>query len=129
MPLWTPDEKLNYIYAFIKYDNSGLELDFWQDDFIRNRSRFICLLKSRQTGFSFVVALKGLVKALDPARRKYTRQFVSYNEEDAREKIRYAREFYEAIPQRFKKRLVHSTATSLEFADEGGKTTSIAFNK
>ena len=124
MPLWTPDEKLSYIYAFIKHDGRDIELDFWQDDFIRNRSRFICLLKSRQTGFSFVVALKGLVKTLDPARRKYTRQFVSYNEDDAKEKIRYAREFYESIPARFKKRLVHSTATSLELEDEGGKSTS-----
>lgn len=124
MDLWTPEEKLNYIYAFIKYDNIGVELDFWQDDFIKNRNRFICLLKSRQTGFSFVVALKGLVKALDPARTKYTKQFVSYNEDDAREKIRYALEFYESIPDKYKKKLVHKTATMLEFEDIGGKTTS-----
>ena len=124
MELWTPEEKLNYIYAFIKYDNVGVELDFWQDDFIKNRNRFICLLKSRQTGFSFVVALKGLVKALDPARTKYTKQFVSYNEDDAREKIRYALEFYESIPDKYKKKLVHKTATMLEFEDIGGKTTS-----
>lgn len=124
MDLWTPEEKLNYIYAFIKYDNIGVELDFWQDDFIKNRNRFICLLKSRQTGFSFVVALKGLVKALDPARTKYTKQFVSYNEEDAREKIRYALEFYESIPDKYKKKLVHRTATTLEFEDVGARTTS-----
>ena len=54
-------------------------------DFIRNRNRYISLLKSRQTGFSFVVAIKGLVKALDPARTQYTKQFVSYNEEDAQD--------------------------------------------
>ena len=72
MELWTPDEKLNYIYAFMKYDNKDIELDFWQDDFIQNRSRFISLLKSRQTGFSFIVSIKGLVEALDPARTKCT---------------------------------------------------------
>ncbi len=124
MDLWTPEEKLNYIYAFMKYDNKDVELDFWQDDFIKNRNRFISLLKSRQTGFSFIVSIKGLVKALDPARTKYTKQFVSYNEDDAQEKIRYAREFYESIPDRYKKKLVHSTATMLEFEDIGGKTTS-----
>lgn len=124
MDLWTPEEKLNYIYAFMKYDNKDVELDFWQDDFIKNRNRFISLLKSRQTGFSFIVSIKGLVKALDPARTKYTKQFVSYNEDDAQEKIRYAREFYESIPDRYKKKLVHSTATMLEFEDVGGKTTS-----
>lgn len=124
MDLWTPEEKLNYVYAFMKYDHKDIELDFWQDDFIRNRNRYICLLKSRQTGFSFVVAIKGLVKALDPARTQYTKQFVSYNEEDAQEKIRYARQFYDSIPNRYKKKLVHQTATMLEFEDIGGKTTS-----
>lgn len=124
MSLWTPEEKLNYVYAFIKYDQKDIELDFWQDDFIRNRNRYISLLKSRQTGFSFVVAIKGLVKALDPARTQYTKQFVSYNEEDAKEKIRYARQFYDSIPNRYKKKLVHQTATMLEFEDVGSKTTS-----
>lgn len=124
MNLWTPEEKLNYIYAFMKYDNKDVELDFWQDDFIRNCNRYICLLKSRQTGFSFAVATKGLVKALDPARTQYTKQFVSYNEEDAQEKIRYAKQFFDSIPKRYKKKLVHQTATMLEFEDIGGKTTS-----
>ena len=124
MELWTPEEKLNYVYAFMKYDHKDIELDFWQDDFIRNRNRYISLLKSRQTGFSFVVAIKGLVKALDPARTQYTKQFVSYNEEDAQEKIRYARQFYDSIPNRYKKKLIHQTATMLEFEDVGSKTTS-----
>lgn len=124
MELWTPEEKLNYVYAFMKYDHKDIELDFWQDDFIRNRNRYISLLKSRQTGFSFVVAIKGLVKALDPARTQYTKQFVSYNEEDAQEKIRYARQFYDSIPNKYKKKLVHQTATMLEFEDVGSKTTS-----
>ena len=124
MKLWTPGEKLNYVYAFIKYHGESLTLDFWQDDFILNRNRYICLLKSRQTGFSFVVALKGLVKALDPARRDYTKQFVSYNIEDAQEKIRYAKEFYDSIPKRYKKELVHTTTTMLEFKDYHSNTTS-----
>ena len=122
--MWTPEEKLNYVYAFMQYNNEPITLDFWQDDFIKNTSRFSSVLKSRQIGFSFIVAIKGLVKAMDPARRKYTKQFVSYNEDDAQEKIRYAREFYDSIPSRYKKKLVHATATTLEFEDEGGKTTS-----
>ena len=124
MELWTAEEKLNYVYAFMKYDRQDIVLDFWQDDFIKNRNRYICLLKSRQTGFSFVVAIKGLVKALDPARTQYTKQFVSYNEEDAQEKIRYARQFYDSIPDKYKKKLIHATSTMLEFEDIGGKTTS-----
>ena len=124
MDLWKPVEKLNYAYAFMKYHNNSLTLDFWQDDFIKNRSRYICLLKSRQTGFSFIVALKGLIKAMDPARMDYTKQFVSYNIEDAKEKIRYALEFYESIPAKYKKKIVHKTETMLEFQDYKSKTTS-----
>lgn len=124
MELWTADERLNYIYSFCKFDSKDITLDFWQDNFIRDKSKFIALLKSRQTGFSFIVAAKGLVKAIDPTRTKYTKQFVSYNEEDAQEKIRYAREFYDSIPSKYKKRLLHCTSTMLEFEDVGGHTTS-----
>ncbi len=124
MNIWTPEERLNYIYAFMKYQNEDLYLDFWQDAFIRSKSKFTVLLKSRQTGFSFVVALKGLVKALDPARTNYTKQFVSYNLEDAKEKIRYALQFYDSIPSKYKKPLVHANSTMLEFQDVNSNTTS-----
>lgn len=124
MRLWTPEEKLNYVYAFMRYHGEPITLDFWQDDFILNRNRYICLLKSRQTGFSFIVSAKGLVKSQDPARFDYTKQFVSYNMEDAQEKIRYAKEFYESIPKKHKKKLIHMTTTMLEFQDYGSNTTS-----
>ena len=122
--MWTPDERLAYAEQFIRYDGKPLALDEWQRSYIASRSRYTCVLKSRQTGFSFAVALKGLIKAMDPMRFKYTKQFVSYNEEDAQEKIRYVKEFYEAIPRANKKKLVHSNATCLEFLDTNGKTTS-----
>lgn len=124
MNLWTPEEKLNYVYAFMKYHGEPITLDFWQDDFIKNRNRYICLLKSRQTGFSFAVAIKGLVKALDPARHDYTKQFVSYNMDDAQEKIRYAKEFYESIPDKYKKKIKHMTTTMIEFEDYNSNSTS-----
>lgn len=107
--MWTPEEKLNYIYAFMKYDTKSMELDFWQDRFIKSRQKYISILKSRRTGFSFATALKGMVKAQDPARTNYVKQFVSYNESDAVEKIRYARAFYDSIPKKYKKKLVRAT--------------------
>ena len=122
--MWTPEGRLAYAEEFVRYDGKPLALDDWQRAYIASRSRYTCVLKSRQTGFSFAVALKGLIKAMDPARFKYTKQFVSYNEEDAQEKIRYVREFYESIPKANKKKLVHSNATCLEFLDANGKTTS-----
>jgi phage FluMu gp28-like protein len=122
--VWTPDERLNYIYGMIKVDMQNIELDFYQDELIRSNAKYLSILKARQIGWSFLVALKGLVKANDPSRIKYTKQFVSFNEDDAKEKIRYAKEFYASIPKQYRKKLRHDTATSMEFIDKGGKTTS-----
>lgn len=122
--MWTAEERLNYIYAFVQFDMKDIRLDFWQDAFIKSKARYSCILKSRRTGFSFATGLKGIAKSQDSDRSKYVKQFVSYNESDAVEKIRYAREFYDSIPKQHKKQLVHSNATELEFLDTNGKTTS-----
>jgi len=123
-PLFTPEQRLNYADAFIQVDQQPIDLDFWQQDYIRDINRFAMVCKSRRTGYSFVVALKGIIKANDKARYKYTRQFISYNEEDAKEKINYAKEFYHSIPKKHKKELVSETKTSMEFYDAGKRTTS-----
>lgn len=122
--LLSAEERLMYAYALIKNNGKTIDLDFWQERFLQDTSKFSITLKSRRTGFSFIVALKGLIKALDMGRSKYVRQFVSYNEEDAKEKITYAREFYDSIPHKYKKELVSATKTSLEFKDKSGKTVS-----
>lgn len=122
--MWTSEERLNYIYAFVQFDMKNIQLDFWQDYFIKSKKQYISILKSRRTGFSFATALKGIAKSQDPARSKYVKQFVSYNEGDAVEKIRYAKEFYDSIPSQYKKPLVHANNTELEFLDTNGKTTS-----
>jgi phage FluMu gp28-like protein len=122
--LFSKEGRLNYADAFIRVDQKPLDLDFWQEHFLMDANKYSIVLKSRRTGFSFIVALKGMVKAMDPNRFNYVRQFVSYNEEDAKEKIRYASMFYHSIPDRHKKKLVSETKTSMEFYDVKGKTTS-----
>ena len=120
----TPEERLVNLYTFCKFDNKPLLLDDWQNEFLLSTKQFISILKSRRTGFSFATALKGLSKALDFGRTKYTKQFVSYNESDALEKIRYATEFYDSMPAKNKKKLVVKNKSELEFLDANGKTTS-----
>ncbi|QKS91937.1 hypothetical protein [Treponema phagedenis] len=61
---------------------------------------------------------------MDGNRTKYVRQFVSYNEEDAKEKIQYAQEFYASIHPKAKKKLRSCTKTAMEFYDKSGKTVS-----
>ena len=122
--LFTPEERLNFADSFIKVDQKPIDLDFWQQDHIRDINKYSIVLKSRRTGFSFDVALKGIIKANDRGRIKYTRQFVSYNEEDAKEKINYAKEFYHSIPAKYKKELASESKTSMEFYDKGKRTVS-----
>jgi phage FluMu gp28-like protein len=122
--LWTPEERLNFADSFIMVDQKPIELDFWQQDHIRDTNKYSIILKGRRTGFSFDVALKGIIKSQDKSRFKYTRQFVSYNFDDAKEKINYAKEFYHSIPKKHRKALVSETKTTMEFLDKGGKTTS-----
>jgi phage FluMu gp28-like protein len=122
--IFTSEERLNYADAFVKVDQKTIDLDFWQEVFLMDTGKYSITLKSRRTGFSFIVGLKGMVKAMDPNRYKYVRQFVSYNEDDAKEKINYVKEFYHSIPKKCRKPLVSETKTTMEFLDKGGKTTS-----
>lgn len=122
--MFTPDERLKYCYAFMKFNEKDIDLDFWQNRYIRSMSRFSILVKSRRTGFSFVTSMKGDVKALDPDRIAYTKQFVSYNESDAIEKINYAAQFYESIPGNARKKCITNNKTELDFLDKNGKTIS-----
>lgn len=119
--MFSPDERLKYIFTFMKYEDKDLELDFWQNEFVKSTSRFIIINKSRRTGYSLATAAKGLVKAMDPDRINFTQQFVSYNEDDALEKMRYAQQFYESIPKNCKKRLKKSNESMMEFYDETEK--------
>lgn len=108
----------------MKYQDMDLELDFWQNEFVKSTSRFIVINKSRRTGYSLATAAKGLVKSMDPDRIGFTMQYVSYNEDDALEKMRYAEQFYESIPSNCKKKIKKKNESMIEFYDTNGKTTS-----
>ena len=123
--MFSKDERLLYAYTYIQFQQKDLLLDFWQDAYIRSMARFIAIVKSRRVGWSFICSLKGLIKAMDPERIGYTKQFVSYNEEDALEKISYAKQFYESIPDcDAKKKLIVDNKSQLCFQDKNGITQS-----
>ena len=123
--MFSKDERLLYAYTYMQFQQKDLLLDFWQDAYIRSMARFIAIVKSRRVGWSFICSLKGLIKAMDPERIGYTKQFVSYNEEDALEKISYAKQFYESIPDcDAKKKLIVDNKSQLCFQDKNGITQS-----
>jgi len=110
--------------GIIEVDHAPLRLDFWQKHYLREDYAFLIVNKSRRIGWSFVTALKGLLRALDRNHFKYMKQFVSYSLEDAKEKIGFTREFYFSLPKKYRKELVSDTKTSLEFLDVEWKTRS-----
>ena len=123
--MFSKEERLLYAYTYMQFQQKDLLLDFWQDAYIRSMARFIAIVKSRRVGWSFICSLKGLIKAMDPDRVGYTKQFVSYNEEDALEKISYAKQFYDSIPDcDAKKKLITDNKSMLCFQDKNGITQS-----
>ncbi|MBQ3641940.1 hypothetical protein II906_08475 [bacterium] len=123
--MFSPDERLLFAYTYMQFQQEDLLLDFWQDAYIRSMARFIAIVKSRRVGWSFICSLKGLIKALDPDRVGYTKQFVSYNEEDALEKISSAKQFYDSMPDcDAKKKLIVDNKSMLCFQDKNGITQS-----
>jgi hypothetical protein len=71
--------------------------------------------KSRQIGFSFCRALKGVAKG--HLRPRNTHIFTSLNYEEAREKIRYAKEAWSSLPEEVRLPLVTDNKMELEWAN------------
>lgn len=99
--------------------NPPIQFDDYQREFLEDNSRFQIYLKGRQLGFSFVSAARGLARAqnLDD----YTCLISSYKLDDAKEKIRYAKQLHDSLPDAYKKKKLLDNTTSLEFVDKSGR--------
>ena len=96
-----------------------IQFDDYQRDFLECMHRFQIWLKGRQLGFSFVSAARALARSqnLDD----YTCIISSYKQDDAKEKIRYAKQIYDSLPDNYKKKMKTDNQTSLEFVDRSGR--------
>jgi len=81
---WLSTES-GFISGICAFDNEPIVLEPYQLAFLENRSRFRWVTKGRQTGYSFIAALEALARC--HLRDAYTAVFVSYNLDDAKEKI------------------------------------------
>ncbi|TPG74022.1 hypothetical protein EEL32_25535 [Brevibacillus laterosporus] len=97
----------------------AIEFDDYQRDFLESTDRFQIYLKGRQLGFSFVSAARALARSqnLDD----YTCLISSYKQDDSKEKIRYAKQIYDSLPDNYKKRKMVDNTTSLEFVSKSGR--------
>jgi phage FluMu gp28-like protein len=113
---WLATE-IGFLTAFGRYDDQAITFEPYQLAFLSNESRFRWVTKARQVGFSFLLALEALARC--HLRPKHTSVFVSYNLEDAKEKILFARHVYEELPLAYQKKLVVDSKTELAFETNG----------
>ena len=97
---------------------SGIDGARWepfQVAFLNNRTRWGIDVKSRQIAWSFTAALDAVIDGILIPDTVHV--FVSINQDEAREKIRYARNILEAIDPPVRPGLVRDSLTELEFAN------------
>lgn len=80
---------------------------------LNNYSLLAIELKSRQVGWSWLAAAEAV--AHGAIEKRATSIFVSINQEEAAEKIRYALQIIEALDREAKPKLIKNNALSLEF--------------
>jgi phage FluMu gp28-like protein len=122
--MYNSEQVLRYADAFLKYNEKPVDLDPWQELFLKDQRQFIIELKCRQVGFSFIVAAKKFIELQSTDVVNHTVQFVSYNLMDAVDKIRYISLMAHSIPEKHRKKIAYETKTGIEFYDKNGKTTS-----
>ncbi len=91
----------------------------YQIKYLNDTRYFIHIDKSRQTGFSYIYAARGIARS--HLSRYHTSIFISITQEEANEKVVYAKGLYESLPLAVQKKLVVDNKHSLEFEDHAGR--------
>jgi len=107
----------------LKVEGKSIVLDRWQEEYLLDNSKFICLLKSRRVGGSWALTLKMFIRS--QIQRNYSGTFVSLNLEEAKGKIEYADAMYESLPRRFRKKRITRSRTELVFEDAKGNRSTL----
>ena len=108
-----------FVSTLCRYDDAPIVLEAYQRDFLQCTSRFRWVTKARQVGYSFLVALEALARC--HLRPRHTSVFVSFNADDAKEKVLVARQVYEDLPLAYQKRLITDTKSELAFESNGSQ--------
>lgn len=112
-----------FLEGLTETDFSPTKLYGYQLKYLRRNSPFWHIDKARQIGMSYTFAGEGLAKAhlMD----KYTKIFISINQEEANEKITYARAMYDSMPLAWQKKLITDNKKCLEFSGTRGHRTTL----
>ncbi len=102
-----------FMSIFGRFNEERLKFESYQSLFLDIRARFRCVEKGRQTGFSFVFAAEQVARC--HLKDSQTGVFVSYNLDDAKEKINFAKQMHEELPLEYQKKIVTDSATQIAF--------------
>lgn len=106
-------------YASVWDGKTGTErplvLEPWQAYAVDDMADQAIWVKPRQVGFSFLRAARSLARAL--LTPNYIAVFVSYNRDEAKNKIIYARQLYDSINFKGKPSLLSDTMAELRFSN------------
>ena len=105
--------EVGFISTLFAFDDEPVTLEPFQVSFLENPSRFRWITKSRQVGYSFITALEALARC--HLRDGYTAVFVSFSQDEAKERILTARQVFEEMPAAYQKRLSVDSKTELVF--------------
>jgi len=117
--------ELGFVSCICRWNEAQIELDPWQVSLLLDRSAFRCLTKTRQGGGSFMFSAEALARS--HLRDGHTAVFVSYNLDDAKEKILYVDQLHEELPLAWKKRRITNSKTEISFGSNksGGRLSRI----
>ncbi|NOU26370.1 MAG: hypothetical protein HOO96_00565 [Polyangiaceae bacterium] len=105
--------EVGFLAGLGHYNEEALVLEPYQVAFLESKSRYRWVEKARQVGYSFLFACEAVARC--HLRDAHTAVMVSYNLEDAKEKVNYARQLAEELPIAFRKRIVTDSKTELGF--------------
>ncbi|MEO7735991.1 MAG: terminase family protein [Kofleriaceae bacterium] len=109
--------ELGFLTGIGHYNEEPLVFEPYQIAFLQSTRRYRWVEKARQVGFSFLFACEATARC--HLREAHTAVMVSYNLEDAKEKVNYARQLAEELPLAYRKKLVTDSKTELGFLSNG----------
>jgi phage FluMu gp28-like protein len=108
-----------FISTLCRWGDKPIQLEPYQLTFLENRSHFRWVVKSRQVGLSWLMALEALARC--HLRAGHCAYFISFSQDEAKERILTARQVFEELPAAYRKTLKNDTKTELNFESPGRK--------
>ncbi len=109
---WLSTE-VGFISGLCRYEGEPIVLEPYQHQLLTNSARFRWATKARQIGFSFGVSLESLARC--HLRSGHETVFVSYSQDETKERILTVKEVHESLPLEYQKKISVDAKTELVF--------------